>query len=320
MLRFLAFSLLLLASAWPAVAADQTLGTFRGTVAGPGGETTPIEGFGLAVKDDRGRFVLGLTATGEGVIRTRQIQLLLPAGVAPGRIPIESYDTARRDTAATSAGALYSATGADNARVRDCRLVPEGEAEITSVAPFAGTLEFTCRDSTAATIKVSFDAVPVDPNQVVPAEPAGAPGPGRVSTVIGDPVDATITGTGQAKRQAQGGRLLLLYLEREREVKGVRQLMPVGAVVVALPPNATLGTHELKPYSQAVAADKSATDYGVSFSLETENGDSIDGCDQKADGTLTLTSLDPVAGSARFTCADRDGLSIETDFDGIRTE
>jgi hypothetical protein len=67
-----------------------------------------------------------------------------------------------------------------------------------------------------------------------------------------------------------------------------------------------------------VAADKSATDYGVSFSLEAGDG-SIDGCDQSASGTLTLTGLDPLAGSARFTCADQNDLSVESDFDGIPT-
>src|SRR5215470_13568260 len=99
MLRRLAFALLLLLPAVPAAAADQTLGTFHGTVEGPGGETETIEGFALAVKDDRGRFVVGMTATGEGVIRARQIQLLLPADVAPGKLQVGSYDSARHDQA-----------------------------------------------------------------------------------------------------------------------------------------------------------------------------------------------------------------------------
>lgn len=319
MLRRLAFALLVLAPAPPAAAADPTLGTFRGTVQGPGGETTPIEGFGLAVKDDRGRFVVGLTATSEGVIRTRQIQLLLPANAAAGRLPVGSYDTARRDQAGTSVGALYLAMGSDGSRVRDCRLVTGGEAVVTTVAPFSGTLDFACRDSAEAELSLSFDAIPVDASQVVPSEPVASAGPGRVSTAVGAPVNATITGSGVARRQARGGRLLTLFLERERDVHGTKQLMPVGAVVVSLPPDAAAGAHDLKPFSQAVAPDKSAIGYGVSFSLEADGG-SIDGCDQAATGILTLTSLDPVAGSARFTCTDRDGLAIETDFDGIPTE
>jgi hypothetical protein len=318
MLRRLAFALLLLLSALPAAAADQTLGTFRGTVEGPGGETTPIEGFALAVKDDRGRFVVGLTATGEGVIRTRQIQLLLPADAATGSLPVGSYDTARRDKDGKSAGALYLAVGSDGSRVRDCRLVTEGTVALSMVSPFAGTLNFTCRDSAEATLSLTFDAVPVDPTQVVPSEPVAASGPGHVSTVVGAPVGATITGSGAARRQAAGGRLLMLYLEQEREVHGAKQMMPVGAVVVALPKDASLGAHDLKPFSQSVAADKSATDYGVSFSLE-QGDDSLDGCDQAASGTLTLTGLDPLSGSARFTCADQNDLAVETDFDGIPT-
>ena len=320
MLRRLALALLLLAPALPAAAADnQTLGTFHGTVEGPGGETSAIEGFAAAVKDDRGRFVLGLTSTGEGVIRTRQIQLLLPADAAPGSLAVGSYDTARRDKDGTSAGALYVAMGSDGSRVRDCRLVTQGKVELTAAAPFAGTLNFTCRDSAEATLSLTFDAVPVDAGQVVPSEPGGAAGPGRVSTVVGAPVNATITGTGTAKKQAAGSRLLLLYLEQDRDVHGTKQKMPVGAVVVALPKDASLGAHDLKPFSQAVAADKTATGYGVSFSLEA-GSDSLDGCDQAASGTLTLTSLDPVAGSARFTCADQNDLAVETDFDGIPTE
>jgi len=320
MLRRLAFALLLLLPALPAAAADQTLGTFHGTVEGPGGETEKIEGFALAVKDDRGRFVLGMTATGEGVIRARQIQLLLPADAAPGKVQVGSYDSARHAQDGKASGALYLAIGADGSRVRDCRLVTEGTAELSTVSPFAGTLNFTCRDSAEATLSLTFDAVPVDPNQVVPSEPATASaGPGRVSTKVGAPVNATITGTGSAKRQAAGSRWLMLYLEQEREVHGIKQMMPVGAVVVALPKDAALGTHDLKPFSQAVGADKVATDYGVSFSLEAGN-DSLDGCDQQASGTLTLTGLDPVAGSARFTCADQNDLSVESDFDGIPTE
>jgi len=319
MLRRLAVTLLLLLPALPAAAADQTLGTFRGTVAGTGGETETIEGFAAVVKDDRGRFVLGMTATGEGVIRARQIQLLLPADVAPGDLPVGSYDSARHDKDGKAAGAMYLAIGADGSRVRDCRLVPQGTVEISAVSPFAGTLNFTCRDSSEATLSLTFDAVPVDPNQVVPSEPAAASaGPGRVSTKVGAPVNATITGTGSAKRQAAGSRLLLLYLEQERDVHGTKQMMPVGAVVVALPKDAALGAHDLKPFSQAVAADKSAIGYGVSFSLEAGDG-SIDGCDQSASGTLTLTGLDPLAGSARFTCADQNDLSVESDFDGIPT-
>ena len=57
-----------------------------------------------------------------------------------------------------------------------------------------------------------------------------------------------------------------------------------------------LGVHDLKPFSQAVAADQTATACGVS------------------------SSLDPVAGSARFTCAARNDLAVEADFDGIPTE
>jgi hypothetical protein len=135
------------------------------------------------------------------------------------------------------------------------------------------------------------------------ARPASAPlGAGEFRLTVSGDLTGEVTSTASYLSVPNQGITLLLYAADAPTETTAR------GVTIVMPANITPGTYPISPYYTVFDTNNQTTAVGATFaepaSDQTGNEDLL--LTEVTEGTLTLTSIEPMSGSAVFTIQDED--------------